>query len=406
MNHGRRTSAGLSPRPAPAGRLQSDDVVCCTAGELFGGVEQHVLDLCRFVRGRTGESPLLVLFHDGELAARATAGGIRTAVLKGTHRYDPRLVDRLAAVASAARVLHAHGYKATIACALVKRRIARQRRATSMAAELGLVKTEHGLPEPGRTPGPWLKMRGNLALDLLATRLGVDAVCYVTCDLAHRYRLMHRKLDRRVIPNGIEPLERATFKRPADLEAGAVNLGIVGRVVPVKGIEFAIRALGAWEVPRNVRLNILGSGPSENALRELSAVLGIQDRVRFLGFRSNVYDYLGHLDALLMPSLHEGLPYTLLEGMSLGLPIVASRVGGLAEVLEDGKTAVLVEPEDVQGLSSAVREVVARPEWAATLGRNAAAEQRRAYTLDVMGEAYWQAYEATRAAVDSRYDER
>ena len=81
-------------------------------------------------------------------------------------------------------------------------------------------------------------------------------------------------------------------------------------------------------------MNIIGTGPLTAELKGLAEELGVSDRVRFLGFKKNVYDYMAHCDALIMPSLHEGLPYTVLEAMSLGLPVIASRVGGLAEVLE------------------------------------------------------------------------
>jgi glycosyltransferase involved in cell wall biosynthesis len=257
-----------------------------------------------------------------------------------------------------------------------------------------LIKTEHGLIEPGGNPVDWFKMRANGALDCMATRIGTDSICYVTAELEHYYRCLHWGLRRSIIHNGIQPLSKNTFDRPTDLDPRFFHLGIVGRVTRVKGISSAIRAFRSRSVPERVWLNIIGTGPDEDSLRRLSADLGVQHRVRFLGFKPNVHEYLAHLDALLMPSLHEGLPYTLLEAMSLGLPIIASRVGGLAEVLRDGHTACLVPAGDVELLSVAIAELVSSPERAKTMGLNAASEQRSVYTLHTMGEAYWRRYEA------------
>jgi glycosyltransferase involved in cell wall biosynthesis len=386
---------GNGRKPERTDTLAGASLALCTAGELFGGVERHVLDLCTFVQQRTGAHPHLAVFHDGELAARARAAGVPTEVLRGRHRYDLRLSDELTrlVLSTGIRVLHAHGYKATIVCALAKRRM---NRGVVGDAEhnVRLIRTEHGLIEPVGSAIGWAKMHVNWALDLLATRRSVDAVCYVTADLEHHYRNLHEGLLRRVIHNGIQPLDRDSFVRPRDLEPGFFHLGIVGRVTGVKGIASAIRAIETSRIPAIVRLNVIGTGPSEESLGSLSATLGLQGRVRFLGFKPNVHEYMAHLDALLMPSLHEGLPYTLLEAMSLGLPIIASRVGGLAEVLRDGQTGILVPAGDVSRLALAIEQVVARGEAARALGLEAAAEQRRGYTLETMGQAYWQVYEA------------
>ena len=93
-----------------------------------------------------------------------------------------------------------------------------------------------------------------------------------------------------------------------------------------------------------------------------------------------------------MPSLHEGLPYTLLEAMSLGVPAIASRVGGLAEVLRDGETGLLVEVGDVDGIASALSHLAGDAAFARRLGEAAAREQREKYTLERMVSEYLEVY--------------
>ncbi|MBE0565699.1 MAG: glycosyltransferase, partial [Krumholzibacteria bacterium] len=307
----------------------------CSQGELFGGVERHILDLCRYwVREGVGE-PLVILFHDRTLAAMLRDQGITPAVVRGRHRYDWSLVGQVARLLAdrQVEVAHAHGYKATIACGLAARR-----------AGCKVVKTEHGRLEatPAR-PLAWVKSRSNFRLEQAVTRRLVDHVCYVTEDIARFYAGRHRGLARSTVRNGIDPLRRADYARPPDLPADAFNIGIVGRVTPVKGIPLAVRALARDDVPRDCRLHVIGSGPQEAEVRRTASAAGVADRVHVLGFRANIYDYLAHLDLLLMPSYHEGLPYTLLEAWSLGCPLAVSRVGGLAEVLSPGPATGAVE---------------------------------------------------------------
>lgn len=365
----------------------------CAAGELFGGVERQLLGLCEYAQRRTGVPPALLLFHDRELARQARRLGVAPTIVPARHRYDPAQAARLAAAltVASADVVHAHGYRAAIACVLARRHW-----------RGAVVKTEHGRIEPSRgRPLVWAKSRLNTWLDTRATRRA-DAVCYVTDDLRRHWERRHRGLARHVVLNGIDPLEREGRPRPPELEPGPVHLGIVGRVSAVKGIPTALRALADGAVPERVRLSVVGDGPLLEPLRREAAALGLGGRVRLLGFRENVYDYLAHLDALLMPSLHEGLPYVLLEAMALGTPVFASRVGGLAEVVRDGETGVLLPVGDAAALRAAIVRLADDPAWGRALGAAARREQRERYTLERMGRETWRVYEAAAVRAAAR----
>jgi glycosyltransferase involved in cell wall biosynthesis len=357
-------------------------VLILSAGELLGGVETQILDLCACLRKR-GIDVLPVLFHDSELAARLRDAGLEPTILTARHRYDPGAARRLARLVEThnSRVLHVHGYRAVVTAAVA-------------GPHLGaaVVKTEHGLPEPGGRLMGRVKTRLNHTLDTWATRRLRAHVCYVTADVMQRCNHAHAGLDRRVIHNGIAPLAREGRPRPAGLEPDLFHVGIIGRVSEVKGIPFALRALASGVVPSRVRLNIIGSGPRHDQLHTETEALGLGDRVRFHGFQRNVRDWLAHLDVLLMPSLHEGLPYTLLEAMSLGVPVVASRVGGLAEVLRHEETGLLVDVGDVDGLARELARLAGDSVLARRLGNAAACEQREGYALARMFNDYLKVY--------------
>jgi glycosyltransferase involved in cell wall biosynthesis len=370
-------------KPASAGA----PIAILSPGELFGGVETMVLTLSVQLR-EAGTAVLPVLFHDRELAARLRAAGLEPVILAARHRYDPGAAGRLAAAIErhGSRVLHLHGYRATVTAAVAGARLG----ATA-------VKTEHGLPEPPGRLDDRAKAILNHALDVWATRRLRARVCYVTADIRRRCARDHAGLSQRLIHNGIAPLTREGRPRPADLEPGLLHAGIVGRVSAVKGIPIALRALASGAVPDRVRLDVIGTGPLEARLRRQASALGLDDRVRFHGFRRDRLDWLAHLDMLLMPSLYEGLPYTLLEAMSLGLPVVAARVGGLAEVLRHEETGLLVEPGDHEGLARALARLAGEPGLASRLGEAAAREQRERYTLERMVREYREVYEAAAA---------
>ena len=93
-----------------------------------------------------------------------------------------------------------------------------------------------------------------------------------------------------------------------------------------------------------------------------------------------------------MPSLHEGLPYTLLEAMALGTPVIASRVGGLAEVIQDQVTGLLVAPRNAAALGDAIRRLKAEPALRVRLGEQARRLQRERYSLEAMTESYLEVY--------------
>src|SRR4051794_26136407 len=319
-------------------------IALCTVGELFGGVERHVLALISGLRAH-GINPLLLLFYDEEFAAQARKSGSEPVILSKRNVLVLQTARRLARQLEQHRVgvVHVHGYKAMVFCLLAR-----------LWHRFRTVRTVHGLPEMSGGPASVFRTRLYHRLDAAASRIAGATVCYVTEELETYHRREHAGAIHTVIPNGIPPIARNDLQRPPELPAQWFNLVAVGRLETVKGFHIAVTALATTGLPADVHLHLIGVGPCEAELRILARELGIEERVHFLGFRRNVYEFLLHCDVLLMPSFHEGLPYTLLEAMALGTPVVASRVGGLAEVLEDEVTALLVPPGDAARLADAI----------------------------------------------------
>jgi len=115
----------------------------------------------------------------------------------------------------------------------------------------------------------------------------------------------------------------------------------------------------------------VGQGPLAVEMEERRVQLGLGDRFRFLGFRDDVHDLLAASDVFCLASRNEGLPVALMEAYALGLPVIATRVGGLPDVIEDGRSGLLVDPEDPGALARAILALAADEDLRAKLARRA-----------------------------------
>ena len=142
-----------------------------------------------------------------------------------------------------------------------------------------------------------------------------------------------------------------------------------------------------------LRLVIVGDGPLEAELREVARAEGVADRIWFAGGRSDVPDVLAGLDAFVLPSLAEGISNTLLEAMATSLPVIATRVGGNAELIAHDESGSLVPADDVGALADAMLRYFADPELARRHGQAARATVDARFSLDRMVADYAALYE-------------
>lgn len=169
-------------------------------------------------------------------------------------------------------------------------------------------------------------------------------------------------------------------------EAGTATIvGAACRLVPLKGLLDLIRAVAVLspEFP-TLRLEIAGAGPErENLEREVER-MGLAGQVRFLGWQRDLRATFRRWDVFAMPSLDEGLPIATLEAMAEGLPVVATSIGGLPELVEDGRTGYLVPPSDVQALIGCLRLLLRDPARRRTMGDEGLARIRSHFSVERM----------------------
>ena len=193
------------------------------------------------------------------------------------------------------------------------------------------------------------------------------------------------------IPSGVdlaevraEAADAGRVRRELGLASRTPLVGTVARLAPVKGLRFLVAAMP--DILRRCpdsHLLLAGDGDQRSGLEALARALGLSDRIHFLGFRQDAAAVTAALDVFVLPSLNEGQGRVLVTAMAVGVPVVATRVGGLPEVVEDGRQGLLVAPADPQALARAVIALLTDRQRAASLG--AAGRSRAAlFSSEVM----------------------
>ena len=239
-----------------------------------------------------------------------------------------------------------------------------------------VVTTEHLPMVPPFTKGRLLKGFASRWIDRVIT-VSEDNVQYLTGP----YRIPRAKI--RVVRIGI-PRPATDARRSLREELGFAKSDVlcimVGSLEERKGHTRAFEALAALEA--RVKLLVAGAGEMEADYRTKAAALGLGERVRFLGYRTDVGTLLGSCDLLLCPSTLEATPYVILEAMAAGLPVVASRIYGIPEVVLDGSTGILVEPSATDELARAIDALSRDRELRARMGEEGKRRWEEAFRIE------------------------
>jgi glycosyltransferase involved in cell wall biosynthesis len=205
-----------------------------------------------------------------------------------------------------------------------------------------------------------------------------------------------------VIPNGVDvdaffvSDSKEAIRREIGKDQGFCLAGYIGRLEePLKGIGQLLAAMAILksngEAPD---LAIVGTGPSEMELKEQAKHLDLEDRVQFLGVRRDIHRMLKALDILVLPSLREGCPVVILEAMAAGVPVVATRVEGVLELIQHGKTGWLVSPKDPQALAKGIQFMLMNKELADSMAQKAQDWVRTYRSIHVTVQAFASLYDA------------
>ncbi len=273
---------------------------------------------------------------------RTRFGRGRIGLLASSVRYDRALAAYLRSDPSVS-LLHAHF---GMPDAIVAHRQAER-------AGLPLVVTLHG-----DDAFKVLPRRDPIGRALRRAVTGARAVICVSSAMAEAVRAVMPAVDPLVIPNGFDDALFRLSHEPRDL-----GLLFVGMLVPVKNLDVLLRAYALVRDRVAMPLTLAGDGPLRAALESQARELGVAGSVRFVGAQSReeVAELMGRAVALVLPSRSEGWPLVIAESLGCGTPVVASRVGGIPEILASDAGGILVTPGDVGELAGGLVEMVERP---------------------------------------------
>ena len=210
-------------------------------------------------------------------------------------------------------------------------------------------------------------------------------------EICNHFNLPEKKVD--IIPNAIDsskyqiPVDRGTIRQRYGVGWGEKLILCVGRLVPQKGVEYFIRAIP--QIARShpeAKYIIVGEGWSRDILEAEAKATGHANKIRFTGFVSDkeVINLMASADALIVPSIYEPFGIVALEGMATGVPVVASKVGGLAEVIEHEKTGLFVYPRNIDSIAWGIDKILSDPDHARWLTENAKDKLHKAYSWEAV----------------------
>lgn len=293
----------------------------------------------------------------GPLAEEIRRAGLKYIPLSRCSRLSFRAVTEIAAILKAenADILHTHGGYAGL-----YGRLAARRSRTSV-----VVHTLHGIHYL-HFRNPVLRL-ASIRQERFLSRTTDALVLVCESDMARakknrlaapdKLTVIRNGLDLASVPDGREAPDAAGSGSGRELgwEPGGPVVGTVARLHRQKGVIHLLRAAPRiLEAVPGARIVVVGDGPLGRELRQRASALGLGGRLIFVGEREDARSLMSRFDVFVLPSLWEGLPFVLVEAAALARPIVATAVDGVPEVIDDGKTGVLVRPGDPGALAEAV----------------------------------------------------
>jgi glycosyltransferase involved in cell wall biosynthesis len=374
------------PSPAPKGCFRKARVFLVTVGLEAGGTEGQLLEIAARLDPKRFAVTVCALKGEGVIAKEMRRRGIKVVTLNGAGRMDARVFLRFFSLVRAERpdVIHSFlplaNYVGMIVGYLLRVSV--------------LIASYRGVGEG--------KNRFEIWADRLAVRLAQATTC--CSDAVRRFaveRFGGQKAKYVTIHNGVD-IERfrrtSTMTKPAlGLREGIATIGTVCRLEePTKGLAVLLKALAQLSQRPNIppfQLLMVGEGPSAESLRRLSKELGLSEVVVFPGSRRDVEQILPLLDLFVFPSLREGFGIALVEAMAAGCPVVATTAGGIPEVVQSGRTGLLVPPGDSKALADALADLLHDRGKAMALGSDGQRSVAAQFAVSAMVQRHENLYE-------------
>lgn len=283
---------------------------------------------------------------------------------------------------SSPKILHSHGYKGDIFLALLKRTL----------GGTPILSTKHGSTDSSSRIRVYDYL-GDVSLKYFDRVIAVSD--FTKSKLIERH-IPEKKVE--VIHNGVDvsSFDRSgegRLRRMLNLSPGSRLVGFIGRLGPEKGIRYLLEAARILcGKMGGVYFVLVGDGELKEETEAFIVSHNLKERIFMLGWRKDATELLADMDILLLPSLTEGTPMVILESMAMGVPVIASGVGGIGEVIEDQKTGLLIEPGDSGAIVRSTTALLDNPRLSEAISHNSIALVRSRFSAEHMAELYNKTY--------------
>lgn len=370
----------------------------------WGGAQKYVFELANSMKkdydiivvfGGTGEKDA----PSGKLKEKLEGADIRTIMIKSLSRDihlvdEPRVFFDLLKLYKTERpdIIHLNSSKIGGLGSFAGRiynlsksftRLIGGSPVTSLPAKI--IFTMHGLA----SNEDWRPTLQKIVIKFLSwlTVLFSDKVIYINrkeFEQAKTWPFVKNRLE--LIYIGISPTIKNNFIKVEERPEGKpIQIGTISELTKNKGLAYAIDAISKIK-DRNIMFSIIGEGEERKNLENQIKECLIEDKVKLLGFKDNAASYLGIFDTFLLSSVKEGIPYSILEAGLAGLPVIATNVGGVPEIIEDGISGILIPPKDPDAIRDALKKLLDNPDLRKTLGQNLKKTVEQKFSIDKMIE--------------------
>ncbi len=349
-----------------------------------GGAKTHILSLLKNMDPQSFRVSLICL-NDGPLAEEARMQGFPVQVFSMVNNLDMAVIFRIASYLKQQQpdLVHTHGVRANF-CGRTGARLAGMKH---------IVTTIHSRVSMDY-PTQWGNWFFSL-VDRLSSPMAEHLIC-VSHQLkmylvqqgipAHKMSVIHNGID--AVPfRRFSAEDAAEIRAEWNIQPHQKVIGAVGRLVPIKGYDVFLKAAQKVKdrFPEAVFM-IVGEGPCLDSLQELARKLKIHEQVLFTGFQENIPAFFSMMDVFVISSFTEGGPIVLLEAMAAGVPAIATRVGGVPEVLVDQKNGFMVEPHNPESLAERIMRLLEDTDLARRFQLEAQLTLDREYTVEIVTE--------------------
>lgn len=350
------------------------NILIVNAGKGWGGIESHSVTLSLALQKR-GHSTIIACSEDGHVYLNAADAGLPLSNVKVLNACDLISILKILRLASREKI------------DMIVANLGKEYWPSTIAAKLGrkkIIFVRHQR-DPIRKTTRWL-MNNHVDM-VVAVSTAVSNALRSSDILSKKILVIHNAIS--LSRFDLSRIDRGAVRRELGIAESDSVVGIVGKLHEGKGVYELLRAVNSIAKEFNsVKLLFVGDGPERDGIIKEAGRMGLTDNIIITGIRQDVQRMYAAMDIFALPSHNEGMPTVLIEAMAMKIPVIATPVGGVPEIIHNGENGLLVLPGDEKGLSDAIRNFMTDKRFAARIGAKGRQTVESEFSEDMLGERF------------------